>query len=161
MWIKKIALGALACVGMMQPLLGSTSATATVTYNIQAIDSISVSGNPPTLSILTATPGSHPTDAADNTTTYAVTTNSATARAIQGSLSSDLPAGVRLCVTLQAPTNATSVGSVELSSTNANLVTGISQVAEGSLTISYTLCATPSAAVTTSNETVTVTFTLG
>jgi hypothetical protein len=142
-------------------LFAATTATATITYNIQAIDAITVSGNPATLNISTATAGSAPSDASDVTTTYAVTTNSTTARAIQGRISSSMPSGVSLKVNLQAPSGGTSAGTVILSTTNANLVTAITQVSQSSLTITYTLSATAAAAVVTTNPTVVVTYTLG
>ena len=71
-----------------------------------------------------------------------------------------MPTGVTLSVNLQAPTGGTSAGTVALSTIAANLVTGVSQVAQGSLTVTYTLSATAAAAVVTTNPTVTVTYTI-
>jgi hypothetical protein len=140
-------------------LQAATTATATITYSVQAIDTIAVSGNPAALSISSAVAGSNPNSSTDTTTTYAITTNSSVARAIQGSLSGAMPTGLTLKVSMQAPTGGTSAGSVTMTTSNANLVTGITQVAQGSLQITYTLQATPTASVV-SNATVTVTYTL-
>lgn len=138
---------------------GATTATATVTYTIGSIDSITVSGNPGTLTINTATAGSTPTNAVDATTTYAVTTNN-TARKVTGQVASTMPAGTTLSVNLAAPTGATSAGAVALTTTAQSLVTAIANLAQASLAITYTLAATVSAAQVTA-ATNTVTYTIG
>lgn len=140
-------------------MMGATTATATVTYTIGSIDSISVSGNPGPLNVTTATPGSGPTSATDVTTTYSVTTNN-TARKITGAVASSMPSGVTLDVSLAAPSGATSAGTVNLTTTAASLVTGIANIAQGSLAITYTLAATVSAAQV-AGSTNTVTYTIG
>ena len=137
------------------------TATQTVTFEVQAIDEISASGDPGALTISTATAGSEPTDATDNSTTYAVTTNG-TNKKITGDIDSDMPSNTTLQVNLGAPTGGSSSGDVTLSTTAADLVTGITQRAESGLTVSYTLSATVAAGVVASDtRTVTLTLTAG
>lgn len=137
----------------------ATTATATVTFTIGSIDSITVSGNPAAMTVNAATAGSAPTSATDATTTFAVTTNN-TARRITGAVDSTLPTGVTLSVALAAPTGATSAGAVALTTTAQALVTAIANIAQGSLTITYTLAATVSA-VQVAGATRVVTYTVG
>lgn len=140
-------------------LYGATTAPATLTYTIGSINAITVSGNPGTLTINSAVAGSAPTNAVDATTTYAVTTNN-TAIKVTAALSSNMPSGVTLTASLVAPTGATSAGAVSLSTTSQSLVTGIANIAQSGLSITYTLSATVSAAQVT-NATNTVTYTIG
>lgn len=138
---------------------GSNVATQTVTFEIQAINEISVSGDPGDLVINSATAGSQPNSDSDNTTTYSITTNQGSKK-ITGKIDSAMPANTTLRINLVAPTGASSQGNVTLTTTDANLVTNISQVAESGLTITYTFSATVSAGVLSSDSrTVTLTLT--
>jgi len=137
--------------------IGGTTANQTVTYKVQAIDQISVSGDPGPLIINTATAGQQPTDATDTSTTYAITTNG-TGKKITGAIDTAMPTGVTLKINLLAPTGATSAGNVVLGIIAADLVTGISQVAESGLTITYTLSATVAATPGSGTRTVTLTI---
>lgn len=143
------------------PTLGraATTATATVTYTISSISAISVSGNPGALVVNSAVAGSQPTSATDSTTTYSVTTNG-TSQKITGSIDTTMPSGSSLSINLTAPSGATSSGSVALTTTAQNLVTGISNVAQANMPITYTLNADVSAAAA-SGQTRTVTLTIG
>jgi hypothetical protein len=135
--------------------------TQTVTFEVQAIDEISASGDPGALTISTATAGSEPDNATDNTTTYAVTTNG-TNKKITGEIEANMPANVTLQVNLTAPTGGSGSGATSLSTTAADLVTGITQRAESGLGITYTLSATVGAGVVASDtRTVTLTLTAG
>lgn len=159
--MKKFIIGVLATFGSltMMQMEAATTATATITYTIGSIDSISVSGNPAPFVINSAVAGSGPTVATDTSTTYAVTTNN-TARRVTGQVATAMPTGVSLSVALAAPTGATSVGSVALTTVAQALVTGIASLAQGSLTITYSLAATMAAAQVTA-ATNTVTYTIG
>ncbi len=137
----------------------ATTATAIVTFTIASIDSITVSGNPAAFVINSATAGSPPTTLTDTTTTYAITTNN-TARKITGAIDTAMPTGVTLSVALAAPSTGTSAGTVALSTTAANLVTAIANVAQAGLQITYTLAATVNAAPA-ALATRTVTYTVG
>lgn len=150
---------ALAALGFSAIAQAADTDTQTVTYQVDAINEIEVSGNPGALTVSTATAGSQPDAATDNTTTYSITTNG-TGMKITGAIDSDMPDNVTLKVNLAAPSGATSPGDVALSNTAADLVTGISQVVDSGKTIAYTLSATVEAGVVEStNKTVTFTLT--
>ena len=135
------------------------TATQNVTFQVNAINQIAVSGSP-SLTINTATAGSAPT-AATASGSWAVTTNQSSAK-ITAQLDSDMPSGLTLTVNLTAPTNATSKGATTLSSASVDVVTGISKLAEGALPVGYSLSATTEAGVVSStSRTVTYTITGG
>ena len=135
------------------------TATQTVSYEVAAINEISVSGSP-SLLINDATPGSGLTSATAGGT-YAITTNQ-TNRKITAEIDSNMPAGVTLSVSLAAPSGGTSAGAVTLSTTAQDVVTGVSNVNQSGLSISYGLSATVAAGVVPAgNRTVTYTITAG
>ena len=129
-----------------------------MTYEVQAINEIGVSGNPGALIINAATAGSAPDAVTDATTTWAVTTNEETKK-ITAAINTAMPSGLTLTVNLGAPTGATSAGAVTLGTTAADVVTSISTLNESSLGITYQLSATSAAGVVASaNKTVTFTI---
>ncbi|HLE56781.1 MAG TPA: hypothetical protein VJB15_06840 [Rhodothermia bacterium] len=136
-------------------------ANQSVTVDVDAINEISVSGDPASLVIDAATAGSQPDDASDNSTSYNITTNESN-RKIVGSLSADYPANVTLKVTL-ASAGATSAGQKTLSlATPQDLVTGISNLAESSQVITYVASATVAASPgSAESRTVTLTIAAG
>jgi len=135
------------------------TATQNVTFQVNAINQISVAGSP-SLTINTATAGSAPT-AATAAGTWAVTTNQSNAK-ITAELDSDMPAGLTLTVNLGAPSGASSTGATTLSSASVDVVTGITQKAEAALSVNYGLSATTAAGVVSStSRTVTYTITGG
>ena len=151
----------LATVALLTAASAAQAQTATqnVTFQVNAINQIAVSGSP-SLTINAATAGSAPT-AATASGNWAVTTNQSNAK-ITAQLDSDMPAGLTLTVNLGAPTGASSVGATSLSSASVDLVTGISKKAEGSLSVGYSLSATTAAGVVSStSRTVTYTITGG
>jgi len=140
-------------------LFGADSDTATVTFSVSAINELAVSGNPAAFTVNSATAGNQPVSIQDSSTTYNITTNESS-KVITGALDVALPSGLSLDVTLTAPTGATSAGAVTLTTVSQNLVTGISQVAESNLGITYDFSATVSAGTQTL-DTRTVTYTIG
>jgi hypothetical protein len=143
------------------PAWAGTTATQTVTYEVTAINEISTSGNPGALIVNSATAGSAPTDATDASTTWAVTTNQTGAK-ITAAIDTAMPAGTTLKVNLAAPTGASSLGAVTLSTVAVDAVTGITQLNESAKTVEYTLSATAAAGVVASaSKTVTFTITGG
>jgi hypothetical protein len=139
-------------------LFASDSANQTVTYEVTAINEISTSGNPGALTVSAATAGSQPDEVSDAATTYAITTNG-TSKKITGILDTAMPTGMTLKVDLIAPTGGTNIPDVTLTAVAADLVTGITQVAESGKAITYKLSATVAAGVVTSaNKTVTLTI---
>lgn len=159
--MKKLATSVVAIglmLGLIRLALAANTAQQTVTFQVDAINEISVSGNPGALAINTATPGSQPTDDTDNSTSWAVTTNG-TNKKMTGDIDANMPANVTLQVNLVAPTGGSSSGDQSLSTTAADLVTSVTGVAESGLTITYTLSATIAAGVV-AQDTRTVTLTL-
>ena len=145
-------------------LAGASSAMAqtsnqTVTFQVDAVNQIAFAGAP-SLVINTATAGSNPTDATAGAT-WAVTTNQSGAR-VTASIGSNMPAGLTLSVNVTAPAGGTSTGAQALSTVAVDVVTGITQVAQGGIALTYTLTATPAAGVVAStSRTVTYTITGG
>ena len=130
-----------------------------VTFQVNAVNQIAVAGSP-SLTVNTATAGSAPT-AATASATWAVTTNQSNAK-ITASLDSDMPSGLTLSVNMGAPAGASSAGATALSSASVDVVTGITKLAEGALSIGYSLSATTAAGVVSStSRTVTYTITGG
>ncbi len=160
--MKKLILGVVVwglVLGQITLLMAGNTAQQTVTYEVSAINEISVSGNPGDLVVNSATAGSQPDSVTDNSTTWAITTNQ-TARKITGAINSDMPSNVTLEINLVAPTGGSSQGDVALTATDGNLVTSIETVAEDALTITYTLSATVAAGVVAeAQKTVTLTLT--
>lgn len=158
-YLRHAAVLAVAAAAFAAPRAHAQTATQTVSYEVTAINEISVTGSP-SLVINDATAGSGLTSATASGT-YAVTTNQ-TNRKITAQLDTSMPAGVTLSVALAAPTGGTSAGVVSLSTTAQDVVTGVSSVNESGLSIGYTLSATVAAGVVPAgNRTVTYTITAG
>lgn len=123
--------------------LPAATDTQTITYEVAAINELTVSGSPKPLIINTANAGSEPISVTDASTTYAITTNGGNnSRKITAQLDSDMPDGLTLCITLLGPTGAdTPPTDVILTTTPTNVVTCINSVAQNGLTITYTLSA--------------------
>jgi hypothetical protein len=139
--------------------IAGDSASQVVSYEVQAINELSVSAGSLGLVVDSATAGSAPNAATNSSTTYAITTNEL-GRKITGALGSDMPAGVTLSVTLGAPTGATSLGKRPLAQQAVDLVTGISTLNETGKSIAYELAATSAAGVVPAGtRTVTLTIT--
>jgi hypothetical protein len=139
--------------------LAANTDNQTVTLQVSAVNEIAVSGDPGALIVSTATAGSEPDAATDNSTDYDITTNESGKR-ITGVLDSAVPANTTLYISLVAPTGGTSAGNVQLTTSAADLVTGISTLAESNHTITYSYNATVAAGIVASTtRTVTLTLT--
>ncbi len=130
---------------LLLAVIGSTSAraqTATqlVRFQVNAVNQIAVTGNPPSLVINSATAGSTPTAVIAGGTTYAITTNESNQK-IAASIDQVMPGGVILEVTLAPPSGASSAGAVALGTTGADVVSGISTTTATALPITYRLSA--------------------
>jgi hypothetical protein len=79
------------------------------------VNEIAVAGNPVTMVVNAATPGSQPDVVTDNSTTYSIASNGTNIK-ITGSIDTPLPTGVTLKVDLAAPTGGSSAGDVPLGS---------------------------------------------
>ncbi|MEE8146326.1 MAG: hypothetical protein V3T24_01880 [Longimicrobiales bacterium] len=136
------------------------TATSTVTYEVTAINEISLSSSTVSLTVNAATAGSAPT-AATVAQTWAVTTNQ-TAAKVTGAINTAMPSGLTLSVTLGNPASATSAGKKALTAIAVDLVTGITKLNESGLSLDWELGATAAAGVVASaNKTATFTITGG
>ena len=147
----------LVAVGLTLSVAGmamAQTATQTVQFRIDPVNSISVSANPPVLTINTI-----PGTVVDSTTSYGVSTNQANRR-ITGQIDNAMPEYTELRVALQPVTGSSSTGSQVLSTTPVSLVTTITRLAESGRSITYTFNALSGAAeipVTTRTVTFTIT----
>ena len=133
------------------------TATQTVTFQVDAINQVAVTGTP-SLDISAAVAGGAPTTVTSSGNTWAVTTNQTGAK-ITASIGSAMPAGVTLSATLAAPAGGTSAGLKSLGTTAVDVVTGITKLNASGLALSYQLDATSAAGVITSTTRV-VTYTI-
>jgi hypothetical protein len=140
-----MSVAALVALAAAAPLSAQAAATQTVTFEVDAISVMSTSGAV-TLHITSSdvTAGSSSTlSKQDATTNYAFTTNdngaSSHGKTIQGALNSNMPSNVSLKVTLAAPGTGSSAGATALTTTAANLVSGITPTNAASSTITYKL----------------------
>lgn len=134
-----------------------TTDTQVLTFQVDAINVIAFAGAP-SLTITTAIAGSAPTSVTIASATWAVTCNQTGAK-ISASLASNMAAGLTLSSSLVAPAGGTSAGFQSLSTTSVDLVTGITQVAQSAMTVTYKLAATPAAGVIVGGSKV-VTYTI-
>jgi hypothetical protein len=118
---------------------------------------LSVSASPAAMKITTATAGFPPNSASDISTTYSCKTNGT--KKITGQLSSVMPPGMTLTITLVAVPGATSQGAVPLDATARDLVISITNNQSQTAGITYVLSATAAAGVVTSQSRI-VTFTI-
>lgn len=134
---------ALGTAGVAQ---AQTTATQTVTYTVNNVNTIGVTGTPAALIVNAGGTGS---SAADSSTTYDITTNDTTAKVITAQITTGgaMPTGVTLSVELRAPVEGgASAGEVTLSDASAsNVVTGLTQLTSTGNKIIYRLVAGPTA----------------
>src|SRR5687768_1331009 len=129
-----LALVGVASTATAQPV------TQVVNIEVNAISQIAVTGGDQTLTISTATAGS-PLTNASATVSWAVTTNQLNQK-VSASLDQDLPVGLVLTAQLEAPSaGGLSTGPNALSTAAADLVTGMSRLAEGGLDLTYEVSA--------------------
>lgn len=131
----------------------------TVNFSVQAINEIDVAAGPVSLTVNTAAAGSQPT-AATAPSSYAITTNAGTdSKKITADLDTAMPAGVTLQVNVAAPSvGSTSLGTVTLTASAVDVVTGIEAVAASGVAINYTLSTTVAASPVTDSRVVTYTI---
>jgi hypothetical protein len=154
---RKAVLATALSLALGAPAFAQTTATTTATFEVTAINEISLSGTAPVLTINAAVAGVAPTPTTASQT-YAVTTNE-TAK-ISAALDAAMPDGLTLTAAMAAPTGATSLSAVALTTTGQDLVTGISKLNEAGLALTYGLAATSAAGVVgSSNRVITYTIT--
>ena len=140
--LKNVVLILVVCLTSIA-VAATDTATQNVTVTFSEIATLSVSGDPGTLTISTpATPGDLPADETDSTTTMAWTCNvdAALTRKITGSIDA-LFSGVNLYAEVTAAgSNGTSAGKTQFAAatTDYDFVTGITNENTSGETITYT-----------------------
>ena len=124
----------------------------TVTFAVDPVSKLSVSGNPGALTITTGTAGTDAlTPVSVGGTTYSITHNSISDLKITGQIKAsegDMPTGTTLKVNLVGASGGKSTGAQILTSGSpVDLVTGIAMGADAGKSITYTLEANASAGV--------------
>lgn len=121
---------------------------------------ITVSANPALMRVNAAVPGAQPTEVSNAVTTYTVTTKAnGQIKRITGRLTAALPAGTSVSVIMAAPTGATSMGEVTLTTVAQDLVINIPKGTNTTRSITYTFTATVTGGVV-ANATKTIRFQL-
>jgi hypothetical protein len=148
-------------VAVVPTAAAQSSATQDVTINVPEIAVIGVSGGGVTFDF-TSSDVTAGNSAATQTQqeSYALFTNASSVK-VTGQLGAEYSTGIKLFVNLSAPSSAgTSQNQVELTTTEADLVTSIGPTAAGNINLEYTAQITPEASPNTgSTETVTYTIT--
>jgi hypothetical protein len=136
------------------------TATQTVTYGVDEISTISVSGSPGAMTLTTATAGSAPTAVPDATTTYSLTNNAGEdSKMVTATMDRNTPADVTLEVTLEVPDAYATATKQILSTDTVKVLEHIGNVSVTGKTITYSLSAYKGAAAI-SAQSVEVTFTI-
>jgi hypothetical protein len=162
MFNKKVilTLSAAACffLGSGTASAQPTTDTVTVTYEVASITQLNLNGAA-SVKIIAGTPGALLNSVIDASgVTYDITNNAGeNSKKLVGSINSDMPNETSLSVQVSAPSGAESEGLVALTTVPQELVTGIDNVTESLLAISFKLEATVAAGVIAS---ATKTFTL-
>ena len=160
--MRKLLMGAVLSLGLLVLHSGvasaQTSDTATVTYEVQAVTLLDLTGSA-SVTIDSGTVGVSLTDDEDTSgVTYAITNNAGTdSKKLVGSLSAVPTSPTTLSVNVSAPSGATSVGYLELTTSAQDLVTGIDNLAATGVGIAFKLHSTVDAGIVSSTNT---TFTL-
>ena len=146
------------CLGVGTASAQPTSGTAIVTYEVSSITQLALSGSAD-VKIVAGTAGQGLDSVTDATgVTYDITNNAGEdSKKLIGSINSAMPTATILSVSVAAPSGAVSTGFVALTIVDQDLVTGIDNVNEAAVAISFKLEATVAAGVIAS---ATKTFTM-
>ena len=139
--LTTMALLVLISAGTVCAQPGNSSVTQTLTLEVRPITRLSVTGNPNSLIISDAVPGSSLLSVSDENTKYSLTTNLDNMK-IVASINDRMPAGTKLMLKLSS-SKATSTGLVDVSSalSPVDVVTGLNRTIETNQSISYTFAA--------------------
>ena len=158
---QKVAVAVAAVLGLAgaSAAYASNTDSQTVNFTIANISEIDVATGPINLTVNTAAAGSQPADATAPSS-YSITTNASdNGKKITAALSAAMPTDVTLTVLVAAPiASGTSTGTVTLSATAADVVTGLQGAAQTNVAINYTLNAPVTAKAQTDSRTVTYTI---
>lgn len=140
-------------------LAAAITITQSLAVAVSEIYVISVGSPSVSLTLSTPSAGSDFSPQTNAMTSYNISLNSTTVRKITASLRSSLPTGITLAVALAAPSEGSSSGSVNLTTSAQDVVRGLSQLSGSGLVITYTLSALLAQSAVGSNTNV-VTYTL-
>jgi CheY-like chemotaxis protein len=157
MKFSRTILSAAVMVAGFAAVSAAQTAQQTVTFQVDAINQISVAGSP-SLSITAGVAGGAPTSVTSTGNTWAITTNQSNSK-ITASIASAMPTGLTLSVNLGAPAGASSAGAKTLGTSAVDVVTGITKLNATGLSMVYQLDATAAAGVVASSTRV-VTYTV-
>jgi hypothetical protein len=135
---------AVAMVLLAGATAGAQSATQVVSFRVNPISEIAISGSPAPLVVDAPRSSQQSATTTMGGTSYAITANEGNQR-ISAALNEPMPNGVSLAVSLDAPAGGASRGITALGTSARDVVTGIPAVAARGLPIVYTLNATSSA----------------
>lgn len=146
------------CLGAGTASAQPVTDTAVVTYEVESITQLNLNGAA-NVKIVAGTAGAGLPSVTDSTgVTYDITNNAGTdSKKLVGKINTAMPANTVLSVSVTAPSGASSAGFVALTASDQDLVTGIDNVNEASVAISFKLDATVAAGVVAS---ATKTFTM-
>ena len=146
------------CLGTGTASAQPTQDTAIVTYEVASITQLSLTGAA-SVKIVAGTAGQDLPSVTDSTgVTYAITNNAGEdSKKLIGKINTVMPDNTALSVNVTAPSGALSEGFVALTDSDQDLVTGIDNVNETGVAISFKLEATVAAGVIAS---ATKTFTM-
>jgi len=146
------------CLGTGTASAQPVTDTAVVTYEVESITQLNLTGAA-SVKIVAGTAGQGLPSATDSSgVTYDITNNAGTdSKKLIGKINTAMPANTILSVNVTAPSGALSAAFVALTASDQDLVTGIDNVNEAGVAISFKLEATVAAGVIAS---ATKTFTM-
>ena len=146
------------CLGTGTASAQPTQDTAVVTYEVESITQLGLAGAA-SVTIVAGTAGQGLPSVIDSTgVTYDITNNAgADSKKLIGKINTSMPANTVLSVNVTAPSGALSADFVALTTSDQDLVTGIDNVNEAGVAISFKLEATVAAGIVAS---ATKTFTM-
>ncbi len=150
------SIAVICCICAAGVASAASSDSHTVTVTVSAINELSIIGGNVTLAINSATAGSNPDDATDNTTCELAWTTNEASKKITVATSLAAPS-FTLKVVAEHVSGGTAAAEVTLSTTAADFVTGVATTT-GDCALSYTASAT--AAQGTGSDVHTVTYTI-
>lgn len=157
--IKKLLI---CTAGLFAAQAGSLSGVdQTLNFTVPPVSAMGISGDVTFAALASPAPGENFTAVTDNSTSYSLSLNGSSTTSISAKLSSALPDGLEVAVTLAAPTGSSATGASKTVLTTADqpVMTGLGGGASRGNGITYDLSADMSKAPTGAVQTV-VTYTL-
>ena len=137
-----VAGDAAAHAGLAGTAVAGNVAAQVVTYQVDEINELSVSGNPKVFNVNEAEADEEPFHAEDFSTTYAITTNCGTdKKKITANIDTDMPANTTLKILIEPSKGASSPEGVDLTTGAKDVVNDIGPVVASGLSLQYHLYA--------------------